>query len=559
MPAQSSTDCLILSNPSQKAVTGSLALSSASASRRIPLDIGPGQTKRIDLRQALGSSSIGAMGGLTLTLPGHESLSATQIIFDEVTGLAATMKLFNRDPDDQAKNHALLAPMMALSQPDPGLGFPSGTTLIPRIFLRNAAVGSTRVSITIDWRSAGKSGELVPSPLDLPPGEVKVINLADYQKSGQMPVDAAWATVKLGYTGRGADLVPVAVSYDNDNRYGLQTPFSEGIAHMWAGGMWHVDPTHNTFITTGNGGSESTTAEATLFYNGGKGRYRIEKMLPPGQQLWLDVGRLIRDQVPDSDGHTLPPDTMTGSYELRDLDHATVGLLYEGKLVIDKTYGHAAYGCGSCCGYTTPELVPDPYTGPPGLDYTEVMQCIEQCSGDTVDVAESASGWQSSNTAVATLPNITLHTVAVGNATGSATIQLEATHPAPICPTRDYGPTQPVNVCDFTISPASFTSKDCSNGTEQSQGFSTNFSPSSCVNQYSGGGTCSATSTPNVDIAVGGVTCSFSSLVPPSATVQYFSGPELPNGTAGTVNMSFTVGFTTGSVSHTDAATVACP
>jgi len=81
---------------------------------------------------------------------------------------------------------------------------------------------------------------------------------------------------------------------------------------MWAGGMWHVDATHNTFITTGNAGSTSTAAEATLFYNGGKSKYRVEKMLSPGQQLWLDVGHLIRDQVPDSDGHTLPPDTMGG-------------------------------------------------------------------------------------------------------------------------------------------------------------------------------------------------------------------------------------------------------
>ena len=42
---------------------------------------------------------------------------------------------------------------------------------------------------------------------------------------------------------------------------------------------------------------------------------------------------------------------MTGSYELRDLDHQMVGLLYEGKLVIDKTFGHASYGCAGCCGY----------------------------------------------------------------------------------------------------------------------------------------------------------------------------------------------------------------
>ena len=86
------------------------------------------------------------MGGLTLSLPGNESLSATQIVFDEVTGLAAIMKLFDREPADQPENHALLAPMMALSQPDQGLGFPSATMLIPRIFLRNAGPGPTQVS-----------------------------------------------------------------------------------------------------------------------------------------------------------------------------------------------------------------------------------------------------------------------------------------------------------------------------------------------------------------------------------------------------------------------------
>jgi hypothetical protein len=98
VPAQTSTDYLILTNHADKAVAGSLILSSSSANHRIPLSIGPGQTKRIDLRETLGPSSIGAIGGLTLSLPGRESLSATQIVFDEVTGLAAIMKLFDREP-----------------------------------------------------------------------------------------------------------------------------------------------------------------------------------------------------------------------------------------------------------------------------------------------------------------------------------------------------------------------------------------------------------------------------------------------------------------------------
>jgi hypothetical protein len=224
--------------------------------------------------------------------------------------------------------------------------------------------------------------------------------------------------------------------------------------------MWHVDPTHNTFITTGNAGSESTVAQVTLFYNGGKDKYRLEKMLSPAQQLWLDVGELIRDQVLDSDGQTLPPDAMNGSYEISDLDHATVGHLYEGKLVIDRTYGHAAYGCSRCCGQSNPRLAPNPFSGPPGLNFGDVINADDSCGGYVVDVTDSGYNWASSNTAVATLPSPTLHTVAVGQASGSAWIQLESNHPEPSgnCLTITSHPQQPV-----TVAQAQITSADLEN------------------------------------------------------------------------------------------------
>lgn len=300
------------------------------------------------------------------------------------------------------------------------------------------------MSATVDWRNQSSGTFALPS-LTLSPGEVTTISLGDYQKAGQIPPDGTWGTLKLAYAGRRADLVAVAVSYDKDHRYGLQTPFSEELSRLWVGGMWHVDATHNTFITTGNGGSEATTAEVTLFYNGGTSRYRTEKMLSPGQQLWLDIEHLVHDQIPDSDGHTLPPDTMTGSYELRDLDHATVGQLYEGKLVMDKTYGHAAYGCGSCCGYDTVVFDPTTFGGPPGIDNPEFIHANDTCSGTVDDVTGSAYGWASNNTPVATLPNSTLHTIATGNATGSSLVQLPRANP-PRCGNTVFGPQQSVTV-----------------------------------------------------------------------------------------------------------------
>jgi hypothetical protein len=167
------------------------------------------------------------------------------------------------------------------------------------------------------------------------------------------------------------------------------------------------------------------------------------------------VYHLVHDQVPDSDGNTLPPDTMTGSYELRDLDHAYVGHLYEGKLVVDKTYGHAAYGCGNCCGYNPPYFGTDPFTGLPDFNFTESVDSLEACGGGIVDVTGIGYDWKSNNTEVATLPNKVLHTA--GTATGSAEFQLEAEHPYPKCPTPIFGPTQPVNVASVKCSPSSVT------------------------------------------------------------------------------------------------------
>jgi hypothetical protein len=116
--------------------------------------------------------------------------------------------------------------------------------------------------------------------------------------------------------------------------------------------------------------------------------------------------------------------------------------------VIDKTYGHASYGCATCCGYSTPTLLPDPFVGPPDINNTDVMQSIEQCGGEEVDLAGDAYDWSSTNTTVATLPTKVLHTVAIGSATGSGTVYVQGTHPAPQCPMVYFGPVQPIAVAN---------------------------------------------------------------------------------------------------------------
>ncbi len=391
LPATSATDYLIVSNPRGNVVTARLTLSDTSgATHQSLLTVGPRQSVRTNIREELRAAAHGSFGGLSLSvvkggstvkegsIVRQEALSATEIVFDELTGLSTTLKLFERQSIaeiDKVESRVLRAPMMALSHPDRSLGFPSATMLNPKIFLRNAGPAPAIVSPGVNWRDDSKSGTSILPRITLLPGQIRILNLADFQKTRQIPEDATWATVSLGFTGRSGDLIAVAMSYDQTSRYGLQTPFSEVINHLFKGSMWHVDATHNTLITTGNGGTEPTRAQVTLFYNGGQSKYRVEQSLSPGQQIWLNLGDLMRNQIPDSDGKTMPPDVMSGSYELRDLDHEVLGLLYEGKLVVDKTYGHASYGCAHCCGYWRAQLAPTPFDGPPDIDNRIPIRC----------------------------------------------------------------------------------------------------------------------------------------------------------------------------------------
>ena len=74
----------------------------------------------------------------------------------------------------------------------------------------------------------------------------------------------------------------------------------------------------------------------------------------------MDVGKLIREQVPDRSGKILPADLTSGSFEFRDLTDPFIGTLFEGKVTSDTTYTHVAYGHTQCCALDQPFLTFNP-------------------------------------------------------------------------------------------------------------------------------------------------------------------------------------------------------
>ncbi len=190
------------------------------------------------------------------------------------------------------------------------------------------------------------------------------------------------------------DLIGLTASYDPSSRYGLQSPFSYSLAPQWKGGRWRVDANYDTLLATGNAGTQPTSATVILYYGGGKGKYELpEHRLAPGEPLWVDVGQLIRKRVPDKNGRTLPLDATSGTFEFREKDAASEGHLYEGRLMIDRTLGHAVYACAHCCYLSSTDSYIDDISGAHPFTAPATAWGLNCCDGYLEDLTPIIFDW----------------------------------------------------------------------------------------------------------------------------------------------------------------------
>jgi hypothetical protein len=429
LPSDEVKDILIVTNEGRRPLEATLTLFDAQGKESTQkIQIGARQVNRYSVRELIAKGGLsGRYGGIRVQALSHAgALDTLHAIYDESAGFSALLKMFDHDPKaplsqrDFARTSVwtMRAPMLALSDPDPALNFPSGTQLKPRIVIRNTTGTVATVRLQFHWRKADVTGKVMGPTLLLRPYETRQIDVTSLQSDHTLPSDANWTSVYLMTNGRPDEVMAVAASYDETLRYGAQTPFSDQLAHQWEGGQWEYDSMHDSIITAGNGRSIPTQAAFTLFYNQGLDKYELEQTLQPDDQMWIDVGKLIRDRVPDKNGKVLPTDLRTGSYEFRDLTDVAVGSLFEGKVIYDKTFGHVAYGCAACCAYTAESLLYDPFYIPILSGFTNGVQGRNQCDTGWVNISGRFYDWSTQNTAIATTTKQGAHTgVALGSTT----------------------------------------------------------------------------------------------------------------------------------------------
>jgi hypothetical protein len=447
LPNDTADGFLILANQGNNVLQIVLSLYDATGKEsKQNVLVGPRETNRYSIRKLVQAAGLtGSYGGIKLYAPAHaSSLESLHFIFDQKVGFSALLKMFDHDPNAklvewdfaQTSIWTLRAPMLALAHPDTALAFPIDVTLQPQLLIHNTTGKIVTAALRFSWRDDSTTGKAPGPPLQLLPYETRRVDVGAFQDGKILPVNARWTSVTLTTNANPDEVMAVATSYNASLQFGAQTPFSDQLSFAWEGGRWEYDPQHNSIISAGNGGTKPTHTGFTIFYNQGTERYALEQTLQPDEQMWIDMGKLIRERVPDKDGNVLPTDLTSGSYEFRDLTDPSGGTLFEGKVVYERTYGHVTYGCAECCAITDLHLGSDPldidlgFTAPNSVWGTN-------CNGSIVDVSSRfSSDWSTANTAIATVDTNGTHT---GRSAGATTTTVFGYLPTPAglkCPNQ---------------------------------------------------------------------------------------------------------------------------
>jgi hypothetical protein len=463
------SDYLVLTNQGKAAMTVDLSLYDAGGKEfKQSANLAARQTSRYSFPDLLKSAGFASsFGGIRVVARSHAgSLDTVHFVYDEQAGFSALLKMFDHDPHatiaqrdfSKTGQWTTRAPMLALTQPDPALAFPDSVRLQPQLFIRNTLNKPANANLRFSWRSATATGTAKGPGLHLAPFETRRIDVGALQDGRTLPKEANWTAVEIVTDTKPDEIIANAASYDSSLRYGAQTPFSDQLSFKWKGGMWEYDPQHDSIITAGNGSKKLVQGAFTIFYNQGKQKYELEQKLEPDQQMWIDVGRLIHDRIPDKNGKLLPAELTMGSYEFRDLTDIGIGSLYEGKVIYDRTYGSATYGCANCCGYYSPFLTYNPFGIGFGSTGLNGIEADDDCGDEDVPLDYYfVDGWTTANGSIATVKgqsNGGLHTGVGVGATTTSTVGDITVYAPRSCPVGERGGSGADNVAQLTCTSA---------------------------------------------------------------------------------------------------------
>ncbi len=349
--------------------------------------------------------SVHSVGSMSISYRGPAlSLVAIGGLEDVSNGFSANLHIVELHPE-LARSAAIqqqtlaTANLMLGEQPAP-MHFPLHTRFQPYLLLYNASGHPRSVSVRATYALHGVSRSQELGHLLVAGGSVSAFDLSSSPLNGVTPDDHS-VHLEQSFEGNEDDLLTQAGSVDDSGNYVFEVdtqPEQWTISRTLC--YWSVFGETDSMISLWNYTQHPTDLNLTLYYSGGT--YTVPIHLAPSASYEVNVGTLIRLQLPDVAGHILPTYITQGSAILSDAKGENQHMEVTSAV---STYnvrnGTCSNQCGSCNGVTNAFVDPSTLNlSTPGS--ASVSAFLSYNTGSVENVTYSAI-WGSSKTDVATV------------------------------------------------------------------------------------------------------------------------------------------------------------
>ncbi|MCA1642395.1 MAG: hypothetical protein LC785_10700 [Acidobacteria bacterium] len=317
LPSPQTVARLVVSNTTDAALSVNARVDGTAPPQREPaqLNLLPHETRVLDLLADLVGSHGGALarvGGVSLTHSGAGgALLARLYVEDAEKGYSSWARF-----TDPAKGKATTYQGAGLR-----LGSVAGERLTPVVVARNVGADATTITGRVPYTLADGGAGVVELPaLRLAPGEADTVDLtAALARRSHVERSVATAGLEFEHTGAAGSVVMAAQSVSQSLNHVFQVPLWDIEAQRSATGgyPWKAEDDTSTVIYIKNVTDRAQQYFLQLNYADADGSIAGTyatglRYLAARQTVAFDLRALRDDQVPDAQGHTIPPTATRG-------------------------------------------------------------------------------------------------------------------------------------------------------------------------------------------------------------------------------------------------------
>jgi hypothetical protein len=520
------------------------------------VELAPNATVLLDL-DALAAGLPGLenqAGGIRVQFEGRPGdVLVTGGLVEPSRGYSANLRLWPRShhASEPAKNTYAAVGLM-VGAGDVGAGFPAGTIFSPYAVLRNTTSKRLAVRPEVSFMAGSQPVTRSLPPQQLLPFETRRLAIEQFLPKLGLKGFRGMINLAATFEGRWDDLLLTTGSTDPSGNFVFEVePQGVGASFSKEGPYWKAADGFDTVVTLWNPTDQAQDFLVTFYYGAEGQQYKLPVPLAAKASRTISVAEVIAAQQPDADGNVIPLGTREGSMVLSSAKGMTKWMtLVASTGILNVAAATCGTECINCCGYSNFRVTPEPgycLVGGTGQCGAQATYCNGQVYSFT-----GSSNWSSTDTSIITVNNSTQKGLVTGISAGTtdvvATFPLIPVYtgticsPTAQCPQNTPGAAGPVSSCDYSISPGAWSSQ-CQGQEESRVAIAANLNSDCAIDGANS--TCLATEEGNVDIQIGYPVFFIDAIGRPSCRVNFFAGPELPDGTAGRIKVTFKLKYFT--------------